>query len=67
VSFTPPALCATVSSIERWFMSTACVVALGAISRAFAMFELGVSTSNVVPVRAMVGAELIVGRGPLKR
>ena len=60
VSRTPPARWATVSSIERWFMSTACVTALGAMSRAFAMFVFGVSTSNVVTVRTLAGAELTI-------
>ena len=55
MSFTPPVRWATVSSIERWFMSTAWVTALGAISRALVMFAFGVSTSKLVPVRTVAG------------
>ena len=67
MSVTPPVRWATTSGTKRWFMSTACVAAPGAMRTAFVTFVSGVSTLNVPLYAIWAGAEEMVGRAPLKR
>jgi len=68
VTFTPPVACENRGRLIRWPMLNPCVTDDSAINVTFEMFAAsGVPTKNDCPYATLAGADVIVGRAPLKR
>jgi hypothetical protein len=68
VTVRPPVACENRGRLMRWPMLKPCVVEESAISVTLEMLAAsGVSTKNDCPYATLVGADVIVGRGPWNR